>query len=112
MPHRALTIQQVADKEHGQRAETEKGDAQRQFVAYGVEEDQRIHERRQTARKHQHNNRCQDGELQLAAFEMIQFLAVQRSHNVLAGDPEAVGAGLSMLLGAGGKEEKMTFASR
>ena len=111
MPHRALTIQQVADKEHGQRAETEKGDAQRQFVAYGVEEDQRIHERRQTACKHEHNNRCEDGELQLAAFEMIQFLAVQRSHNVLVGDPEAVAAGISRLLGAGGEVQKMILAS-
>src|SRR5712664_1338979 len=47
-----------------------------------MEEHQRIHEGSQAAGKHQHDDRRQDGELQLTPFEMIQLFAVQRPHDV------------------------------
>ena len=89
--HGALAVEQVTDKEQRQCAETEEGDAECPLVPDGMEENQRIHEHGQASRLHQNKGSRQDRELQLAPFEIIQFLAVQRTHDIRHRLPSANG---------------------
>ncbi len=83
--HSTLAVEQVADKEQRQRAKTEKGHAQCPFVSNRVEEHQRIHEHGQAGRLYQNKGCGQNRELQLTAFEKLQFFAVQLTHDVFRG---------------------------
>jgi hypothetical protein len=76
-----LALEQVADEEKGERAETEEGDAESPLVGgVGVDENERVHEDGQAAGQHEDKDSCHDGELELAALEPIEFLPVDGRH--------------------------------
>src|SRR5712664_1743976 len=45
-----------------------------------MDKDQRVHERRESAGKHEDEHRGDDGELQFAPLEMIELLAIDGCH--------------------------------
>jgi len=76
-----LALEQVPDEKEGERAETEKGDAQGPPVSeVGVDKDERVHEDGQTAGEHKDEDGGHDGELKFAAFETIEFLPIDGCH--------------------------------
>jgi hypothetical protein len=96
----ALAVKQVAHEEQRQCAETEEGDAKRPLVTDRVEEHQRVHEDGKASGLNEHKGGGENGELQLTAFEMIQFFAIQSAHDFLFGDPDL--AAVSTCLGSCG----------
>src|SRR6267378_6997251 len=88
---RALAVDEVADKKYCQRAKSEEGRTESPLVANGVEENQRVHEHGQAGGLHKNKGNGKNGELELTTFETIQFLAVQRTHDVLILAPSVNG---------------------
>src|SRR5215472_1895600 len=76
----ALPIKQVAHEKQRQRAKSEKGHAHRPLTALRMDEHQGVHERGQPARQDQHEHRGKNGQLQVAAFQAVQFFTVKCGH--------------------------------
>ncbi len=78
----ALAVEQIADEEKRERAESEEGDAKSPLVGrIGVDEDHRVHEDGEAAGQHEDEDGRDDGELEFAAFELIEFLPVDGRHD-------------------------------
>ena len=103
----ALTLEQVADKEKSERAETEEGDAKSPFVGgVRVDKDERVHEDGQAAGQHEDENSRHDSELKLAALEAFELLPINSCHSCFhltaerrAAPEKAIRCVLEMLLG-------------
>ena len=81
LAHGALTLEQIADEEKGERAETEKGDAQGPLVAeVRVDKDERVHKDGQATGQHEDEDGGHDGELELATLETVEFLPIDGCH--------------------------------
>src|SRR5947209_18159198 len=90
----ALTFEQVAHKEQRQRAETKESHTKRPLVPNGMEEHQRVHEDGKASGLHEDKSGSENGELQLAALKMIQFLAIQRADDSFLCDLDQLGVDL------------------
>ena len=78
----ALAVEQIADEEKGERAEAEEGDAKSPLVrGVGMDEDHRVHEDGEAAGQHEDEDGRDDGELEFAALELIEFLPVDGRHD-------------------------------
>ena len=78
----ALALEQVADEEKGERAETEERDTQSPFVGgVGMDEDEWVHEYGQAAGQHEDENGGHDGELKFAALEAFELLPIDSCHS-------------------------------
>ena len=60
---------------------SQKCHAKRPLVPNGMQEHQRVHEDGKAGGLNEHKGGGENGELQLTAFEMIQFFAIQRAHD-------------------------------
>jgi hypothetical protein len=78
----ALALEQIADEKKRERAEAEERDAESPLVGgVWVDEDHRIHEYGEAAGQYEDEDGRDDGELEFAAFEMIEFLTVDGRHD-------------------------------
>ena len=111
----ALALEQIADEEKGERAETEEGDAESPLVGgVGVDEDERVHEDGQSAGEHEDEDGRDDGELKLAAFELIEFLPIDGCHACFhlaaerrAAHERSIGCVLAMVATSGGWRNRL-----
>lgn len=78
----ALAIEKVADEKDCKCAESEEGNAHGPFVLLRMNENERIHKAGQPACKDENKDGGEDGELEIAAFQTVQLLAVDRGHGV------------------------------
>src|SRR5216684_7809663 len=93
LAHHALAAQQITHKKQGQHAKAEKSHAQRPFVPDRVDKHQRIHKGSKSSREDKNEDGSQNGQVQLAPLELVQFLAIQSCHGTphwLCPSPEPV----------------------
>src|SRR6266849_2088589 len=83
LAHHALAVQQITHKQQGQHAKAEKGHAQRPFVPDRVDKHQRIQEGSKSPGKYENEYGRQNGQVQLAPLQLVQFLAIQSCHRTL-----------------------------